>query len=132
MFPLQTGCRHAQIPFNTGSLYYIRTYHYVYIYIYIYIYTRLCVHSTNMLIYYRRFSHHNIALSIKENSSIPIACRVGITAGFRSSQNILPHHHEQGEEDTSFLAHFVFIGAGLLTFPSVHLFFFPACQSVFI
>lgn len=30
MFPLQTGCRHAQIPFKTGSLYYIRTYQYVY------------------------------------------------------------------------------------------------------
>ena len=133
MFPLETGCCHAQIPFNTGSLYYIRTYHYIYIYIYIYIYMSLCVRSTNMLIYYRRFSHHNIALSIKENSSIPITCRVWITlacqtAGFRSSRNMLHHHHEQGKQDISFLDHFVFIGADLLTFPSVHLFSF-FCRS---
>jgi hypothetical protein len=138
MFPIETGCPHDQIPFNTGSLYYIRTYHYVYIYIYI------CVRTTNMLIYYRRFSHHSIALSIKENSSVPIACPVGITlacqtAGFRSGRNILHHHHEQGKQDTSFIAHFVFTGAGLLNFPSVQLcflsfflsFFFSG-QSVFI
>lgn len=127
MFPLETGCRHAKIPFKTGSLYYIRTYQYIYIYIYM----RICAPSTNIRIYYRQFSHQNTVRSIKENSRI-IVCRVGIilaceTAGLLSSRNILQHHHEQGKQNTSFLAYFVFIGAGLSIFPSIHLCFF--CRS---